>query len=612
VGQILVVALLLGLSGDVGGLSRASELGSEEASVTGSGVVSAEITVTPEGVRWTDEGTITVASQVYLPAVDKGFGRDGTLNLTSLDDAHTLNPYIARDEASQEVMGYLFERAFETDPWTGELVPGLVESWIVASGNLTVTYLVRHGANWSDGEPITARDYKFMFDALMAKDGEGNAALSMSPWLDLVEGVETVELLGDYALRVTYSEPYCDNVGKLNLPWWPSHVFMDDPAFAFADLAHHPFGDTPTVASGPFLFDEWVRHDHITLVRNTGYWRGAPYLDGISWQVVADPAAGRARMAAGSVDLIAVEPEYLGEMEQLTSVTIHKFLRTDYDYIGLQQGDPANPQPRLNGDGSVNENHGLHPILSKKEVRQALVYATDRTTIIEQARLGQAEPLHAQVVPPYSWAYNDALVPRDYDPATAAAMLEAAGWTLNAATGIRECQGCGTAPDGTPMHLTLTTNAGNPVRETIVQLVQQQWSQVGVDVDAEAIEWNAFLDMVLGQTFDAVVVGWTGVDADNETLFSAKYDVPNGGFNFCSSYRPDYEALETEAKTVSGCSYAERGAIYRQTQEILYDEQPYVWLYTPYEIHVFNDRIGGIQPGPWDPMHDIHRWYVKP
>ena len=68
--------------------------------------------------------------------------------------------------------------------------------------------------------------------------------------------------------------------------------------------------------------------------------------------------------------------------------------------------------------------------------------------------------------------------------------------------------------------------------------------------------------------------------------------------------------LETEAKTVSGCSYAERGAIYREIQEIFYDEQPYIWLYTPYAIHVISDRIGGVQAGPWNLMHRVHEWYV--
>ena len=72
---------------------------------------------------------------------------------------------------------------------------------------------------------------------------------------------------------------------------------------------------------------------------------------------------------------------------------------------------------------------------------------------------------------------------------------------------------------------------------------------------------------------------WTGVDPDNEVLFFDKYDVPGGGFNFTSYYNPDYQPLELEAKTVEGCSYEDRGAIYKQIQEIFYEDQPYIWLY---------------------------------
>jgi peptide/nickel transport system substrate-binding protein len=481
----------------------------------------------------------------------------------------------------------------------------------VTDGNKTVTFHVRQDANWSDGEPITAHDFKFMFDALMATDDEGNPALPESPRLDLVEYVDTIELIDDYTLRVTYTEPICTNFESMSLAWLPSHVFLSDPDFEWSDLQEHEFNWEPTVFSGPFMFQEWFKDDHITVVRNPNYWQGAPYLDGIVWKVVANATVEKEMMKAGETDIIGLDPKYLTEMEQVEGLDIYKFFRTAYDYIGLQQGDPENPQPRLNEDGTVNEEHGQHPILSKKEVRQALVYAIDRMSIINKVRMGQAAPLQAQVIPTYGWAYNDQLEPREYDPELAAQMLEDAGWVLPEGADVRVCQGCGTAPDGTPMKLNLKTNAGNEVRENIMALVQQQWGEIGIDVEIEAMESNAYLDVLLGQTFDAVVIGWTGVDPDSEALFFAKYDIPGGGFNFTSFYRPDYEPLELEAKTVEGCSYEDRGAIYKEIQEIFYDEQPYVWLYATRGITVINQRIGGVNPAPWSTAYNIHEWFIK-
>jgi peptide/nickel transport system substrate-binding protein len=548
--------------------------------------------------------------QVEVTPTPTAIPQGGFLNLSSFADADILNPLMSSDTSSSEISSYIWDTAFETDPWTGETIPGLVESWDVSDGNKTVTFHVRQGPKWSDGEPITAKDYKFLFDALMATDDEGAPALAESPRLDMIEYVETIELIDDYTLKVTYSEPICTNFEVLSLNWWPSHVFLADPDFSFADLAEHDFSWEPTVFSGPFMFQEWVKDDHITMVRNPNYWKGAPYLDGIVWRVVANVTVEKEMMKAGEVDIIGLDPKYLTEMEQVEGVDIFKFFRTDYTYIGLQQGDPENPQPRLNEDGSLNEEHGTHPILSSKEVRQALVYAIDRTSIINKVMMGQAAPLQSHIIPTYGWAYNDELEPREYEPETAAAMLEEAGWVLSEGAEVRVCQGCGTTEDGTEMKLNLKTNAGNESRESIMALVQQQWGEIGIEVDIEAMEWNAYLDVLLGQSFDGVIIGWNGVDPDNESLFFAKYDIPGGGFNFCSFYRPDYEPLELEAKTVEGCSYEDRGAIYRDIQETFYDEQPYIWLYAPRAITAINSRIGGVNPAPWSTFYNIHEWFI--
>jgi peptide/nickel transport system substrate-binding protein len=535
----------------------------------------------------------------------------GFLNLTSFADADILSSLLSSDSASADIEGYIFSAPFMTDPWTGETIPNMVESWDVTDQNKTVTFHVRQGIKWSDGEPITANDFKFMFDALMATDEEGSPVLAESPRLDMVEYVDTIELIDDYTLKVTYTEGICTNFESLSLVWLPSHVFLSDPDFEFADLVDHEFNWEPTVFSGPFMFQEWVKDDHITLVRNPDYWKGAAYLDGIVWKVVANATVEKEMMKAGETDLIGLDPKYLTEMEQVENIDIYKFFRTAYDYIGLQRGDPENPQPRMNEDGSVNEEHGAHPILSKKQVRQALVYAVDRTSIINKVRMGQAAPIEAHIIPTYGWAYNDQLEPREFDPEKAAQMLEEAGWVLEEGAEVRVCKGCGTAPDGTPMKLNLKTNSGNEVRENIMVIVQQQWGDIGIEVETEAMEWNAYLDVLLGQNFDAVIIGWTGVDPDSEVLFFAKYDVPGGGFNFCSFYRPDYEPLELEAKTVEGCAYEDRGAIYKEIQEIFYDELPYVFLYATRAITVINQRIGGVNPAPWSTTYNIHEWFIK-
>jgi len=552
-----------------------------------------------------------VVKEVEVTPTPTPIPQGGFMTEPSFADADILNTLLSSDSASSDITSLIFDPPFRTDPWTGETIPGLVESWDVTDGNKTVTFHVRKGVQWSDGEPVTALDYKFMFDALMAVDDEGSPVLAESPRLDMVEYVESIELIDDYTLKVTYTEPICTNFESLSLRWLPSHVYLADPDFTFADLIESPLNWEPTVFSGPFMFQEWVKDDHVTLVRNPTYWQGAPYLDGYIYKIVENATVQKEMLKTGEVDISGIEAKDLAEMEQVDIIDIYKFFQTNYTYIGLQRGLPDDPQPRLNEDGTVNENHGDHPILSKKEVRQALVYALDRNAIVMKLLFGQGAPIEAHIIPTYGWAYNDELETREYNPEKAAQMLEDAGWVLKEGAEYRVCEGCGTAPDGTPMKLNLKTNAGNETRENIIVLAQQQWGEVGVEVEIENMEWNAYLDVLLGQTFDAVCIGWTGVDEDNEALFFAKYDIPGGGFNFCSFYRPDYEPLELEGKTVEGCSYEDRGEIYKQIQEIFYDEVPYIFLYAPRTITGINKRLGNVNPAPWSTYYNIHEWFVK-
>jgi peptide/nickel transport system substrate-binding protein len=391
----------------------------------------------------------------------------------------------------------------------------------------------------------------------------------------------------------------------------PAHVFLSDPDFEFGDLADHDLNWQPPVFSGPFILQEWSKGDQITLARNPDYWKGEPYLDGIVWQVVADEITEVEMLKSGQSDLGDIEPRHLTEMEQVPTLDIYRFLRPEYVYLALQQGDPEDPQPRLNEDGTLNENHGEHPILSSKRVRQALAHAVDRTSIINRVLMGQGAPLHTHIVPLYRWAYHDGLEPRGHDPEKAMEMLEAAGWRDEDGDDIRECHGCGTTEDGARMVLNLRTHIDNEIYEDVGILIQQQLIDVGVEVEFEPMEWHAFQDKLLGQIFDMAIVGWRGVVPDGEAFFDARGDVPGNGFNVCSFYGPDYERLQLKAKTVEGCSYEDRGAAYREIQGIMREEQPYIWLYVPRRLTIINKRLGNVNPGPWSATHNIQEWFIK-
>jgi peptide/nickel transport system substrate-binding protein len=527
----------------------------------------------------------------------------GFVTEVSFADAKILNPILSTDDSSSDVHELLFGAALDEDPYTGELVPELTEGWEVSEDGLTYTFKVRDGILWSDGTPVTAKDFAFTYQALMSGELD-------TPRLSNVEYIEEINLIDDMTVEFVFSEVNCAALPDLQLGWLPAHMYGDD----FTDIMTNTLNTEPTVTNGPFLFQEWVKDDHITLVRNPDYYLGAPHLDGWIYKIVPNATVGVQQLKTGEVDVYdEIEPKYLVEMEMQDHLSLFKYFDDGYTFIGFQMGVPDDPQPRLNEDGSVNEAHGVHPILSDPRVRHAITYATDRNAVISKVIFGQGVPLEANTLPAIEWAYNNELPPRPYDLEQAAALLEDAGWSDQDGDGVRECHGCLHADEGTPLKLNLITNAGNETRENIGLILQDQLGEIGFEIEFEAMEWNAFVGTLVGQTFDMCIVGWTsmGSDPDDEGTFASQNDLPDAAFNFVSYYNPEVDDLLKSAKTFPGCRAEDRGPLYKQVQSIIYEEAPYTFLYVPRDTLAYNKRIGGMEPGPWEFRHNIHEWYVQ-
>ena len=551
-----------------------------------------------EVTRIVKEEVIVEVTPTPPPIPEGGFVTE-----LSFADAKILNPILSNDASSDDVHALLFGAALKTDPFTGEIIPDLTEGWEVSEDGLTYTFKVRDGVYWSDGTQVTGKDFAFSYQALMYGELD-------SPRLSNVEYIEEINLIDDLTVEIVYSEVNCAALSDLGLGWLPAHMYAPD----YSDIMENDLDTNPMVTNGPFLFQEWVKDDHITLVRNPDYWQGAPHLDGWIYKIVPNATVGVQQLKIGEADIYdAIEPKYLVEMELQEHLTLFKYFDDGYDYVAFQMGDPDDPQPRLNVDGSVNIEHGIHPILGDKLVRHAVVYAIDRNAIISKVIFGQGAPMHANTLPGIEWAYNDELEPREYDPEKAAALLEEAGWTDQDGDGIRECHGCLHAEEGAPLALNLITNAGNETRESIGVIVQDQLGDLGFDIEFEAMEWNAFVGTLVGQTFDMCVVGWTnmGSDPDDEGTFASQNDLPDAAFNFVSYYRPEVDELLKEAKTLPGCAAEDRGPLYKQIQEYMYEDQPYDFLYVPRDILVYNQRIGGLNPGAWEFRYNIHEWFIQ-
>jgi peptide/nickel transport system substrate-binding protein len=548
-----------------------------------------------------------VEVEVLITPTSEPFPEGGFIVTSSFADAQVLNPILSSDAASSSVHRKLFLPLLERDPFSGELQGEIAESWTVSEDGLTYTFKLREGIYWTDGTPVTAKDVKFTYDAI-------GSDLVDTPRKSNIELVEEIRVVEDYTLEIVFNTLDCVALQNFGLGVLPSHMYAED----FSDIMDSPLNKEPTITNGPFQFQEWVKDDHLTLVRNDGFFLGPSNLGGWSMRIVADNATELAAFLAGEIDLFSVGPNYVsvieGEISKGSPYQMKKFFNDGYTYVGFNMGNPDNPERGWMDDNGVfdeDESPNLeqepHPILGDVRVRQAIAYSLDYANIINKVVFGQGAPIVANVLPAIVWAYNDELEPYVLDIEVAEALLDDAGWARGGDEGVR-------MKDGKPLALSILTNAGGETRENIAAIMKDNLDSLGFDITLDILEWGTVIGKLLGQQFDMVIIGWVGMGSDPEdSIFWAyRYDDPGSGFNFVSYYNEEVERLLFEAKSLPGCSLEERGQMYKRIQALIHEDVPYAFLYNPLGNVIWNTRLQGIDPGPWSMDYNIHTWYLMP
>lgn len=554
-----------------------------------------ETVIATQVVTQTEEVVVTPTP---VPPMQGGVWVEG-----SSTDATILNPILASDSPSFDVLSWFFPSLLGQDPFSGAIVPtDMAESWEVSEDGLVWTFHLRDGVMWSDGEQVTADDFKFTYDAI-ASD------LVETPRKSNLDNIESIEILDPLTIQVTYSKVQCDALNNLGLGWLPSHLYAED----FSDVMDSPLNEAPTISAGEFIFNEWMRDDNITVLRNDTYWKGAPNMDGWIYKIVPDPGARLAQLQTGELDLIGAQPEQLTTVQLDPNLNLYTFKDDGYSYIGLNQANPENPQAGQDDDGNLVE-QDPHPILSDLAVRRAIAHALDYDTIISKVYLGQGYQIAANVLPAVEWAHDPSLHPYEFDTEQAAQILEDAGWTDSDEDGVRECNGCTTAEEGAPLTLRLQTNAGNTTREDLGVLAKDQLDSIGFNIQFEAIEFGTLVGELLGQTFDMVIIGWTGLgtDPNDDSFWHSKFDTPGSGFNFVSYQNPRIDELLEQAVSVPGCAPAERAPFYQEIQQIIHEDIPYVFVTGSVGNIGYSKKFNGVDPGPWIFYHNIESWSLAP
>jgi peptide/nickel transport system substrate-binding protein len=525
-------------------------------------------------VRGLETG-VTVVGDEDVSTPRTRFG--GEYRDVGTSDAVSFHPYLVSDGTSLAYQGMVYTGGLlRLDEDTLEYVPNMAESYAISEDGLTFTFHLRQDMEWSDGQPITAHDFKWSYDQSVDPDNE-------FPYLSQIQFITSYEALDDYTLEVKIDQIYAPALGQMSglITPLPKHIWEN---LDWGDPETNPEINSPSVVSGPYKLVEWKRDQFVIFEANQNYWyHGPPNIERYTIEIVPDDDIAYQKMKSGETDTGPITPENLEEARQLENVTVYEWWPAvaRWSYIGL----------------NVREGFPTHDI----NVRHGLNYAIDKQLLTEEVMLGQAKRLCSSY-PETSWVYNPDVPCYEYDPDKAIAEFEEAGYTFQDGKMLDE--------NGEQLTLKLLYGPNtNQTRELIAVTVQDYLADIGVEVEIQAVEWSTYLEAVQAEEpdWDMTIGTWSStIDPHIMYTIWAEENIPN--LNFVGYVNKEVEALFEEAGATYDTEF--RKGKYQEIQRILAEEAPYVFLFYNKTWSGQNNRIQGIDPRPLGISWNFEDWYI--
>jgi len=522
--------------------------------------------------------------------------RGGTVIVAIWQEPSTLAAHYQNQTVSGVVTDGVIEGLASTTndgnyvPVLAQTVPDVANGGVVVKGTkMDVTWKLKPGIKWSDGEPLDSSDIKYTWDIWM-KDPKTNNRTGF----DQIESIDTPDATTAIVHYKAIYAPYPLNFGAL----MPRHLLEKEADISKTDYNRKPLG------TGPFKVTDFKAGDSITLEKNTNYReQGKPYLDKIIFKSVPSSQVALAQLQAGEVQA----------MWNLTEAQTPDVEKTQ----GLAlQVTPAPTVERIEINTAQNREYpdpnSTHPILADSAVRRALLYATPKQQIIDKLLFGKAKPGSSPVS--QGWAKYTG-TQEGYDPAKASSTLEASSW-VKGSDGIR-------TKNGVRLSLTYATTTGDQLRERVQQVLVDEWKAVGIEVKIQNQPSSVLLSgsctgkdpRKLG-TFDLIMYASTP-SIDPHTTIAPRYSskgIPTqadcSGQNYTRFKSPDADKAIDEAG--STLDLEKRKTAYNTVMKLLNDAYVIIWMYDRARIDARVTGVQGWQPNTWGNFTwNVSDWWLK-
>ena len=460
--------------------------------------------------------------------------------------------------AAERNAGNVANQIFDPLVWINddlEFEPALAESWTVSDDGRAYTFKLREDVVFHNGEKFNADAVVFSWEVQKQPENE---------YFNYYERASEVNKIDEYTVELVAPEPNALFLGLTGAIW-----FFVPPEY-YSEVGLTGFTQAP-VGTGPFMFTEWVQGDRIVLDRNPNYWReGHPKLDRLVFRPITESSTRAAAIQTGEVDIVSrLSPDEAAQLEGIDGINVIEYPTNRVYYIAFNN--------LTSGVGQPTED----PV-----VRQALNHAVDVEGIIGALFNGKGVRATG-LMTAADFGYNSDLSPYAYDPDRARELLAQAGY-----------------PDGFDIGFACPSGAYTNF-EQVCEAVAAQLAEVGVNTSLEVMDSGAYWDLesqkqlppLFGDSWsNANPEGWDrlqGAMGGNAASYSAWSDPVVDDLMLQILATPDDAA---------------RADLYRQLQQRMYDDPPFIYLYVPFSFEARSDRVVNYKPRS---AEEYWLWYLE-
>jgi peptide/nickel transport system substrate-binding protein len=513
-----------------------------------------------------------------MPEDPAKLASDQTLIRHIASGPNTLNPIFWSTHYDDEAQSPLYDGYVSWDKdFNWMMNPDMVTSHTASEDQRIWTLHLREDLKWHDGAPLTTEDFRFTWQAILDEN------VPAFTFKDDAMKVEDIKALDPHTVQIAIRDSLPINKWVIAFPIIPKHIFdtarrAEDPTMRTSPY-YTRFNREEVVGNGPYKLVEWIPNDKLVYERWEDYPGEKPYFKRIILKIQSDRSTALQLFRKGDHDHMEVTPLQFA------------FETNDPAFAAV--GNKIYAPQWLHSFIIWNiRNEEACPFFGELKVRQALAHALNIPYIVKEYGYSLVTPSYG-IFHPDAPMFNPDIKRLEYDLKEAGRLLDEAGWPRDGTDGWRYKQVGGRRAQ---LSFTISIPQGSTMGPKVAALFAEDLKKIGVDMKQRTIEFATLIDMLKKHDFQAYIgrVG-TGVYPDTqENMWKTSMYDDGRNYGGYGNARVD-ELFELATHEFDENKRMEH---FREIQKLIYDDQPFLFIYNDATTEIVGNKIRGLELSP--------------